>query len=251
MQLARATVLIEMMRRRVLVAPLLLGLWLLASALQSLPNDLDVRAQSGVVTIRAHAAPLSEVLDRLSRASGFKLVYEGPRPSLLVTTSLQELPEAEGVRRLLEGLGLNYALQTDTAGRRVVVLIVSGSVAPTPSPARAGSASANASFVRPPDVDEPAPLGMPDADVSDDSNVEPGFPPGSVFERPPGMEGAGQGAGAGASPGAGPGPGHSGFGAPSPSALPDRGLPAPSFPGQASLPAPPYFPPEASNPPPG
>jgi len=110
--------------------------------IQSTSADLEVQATNGLVTVRAGAAPLAEVLDRLSRETGMKLVYEDGRPSQLITVTIEGLSEAEAVTRILEGRGLSYYLfQMDTSGRHVEILIIkgtSGSGAPA-VPSRAPS----------------------------------------------------------------------------------------------------------------
>ena len=70
------------------------------------------------VELAATAAPLAEVLDRLSRQTGMKVVYEGPAPRQLVTVTVRGRTPAQTVLAVLEGQGVNYALVTD-ADRRL------------------------------------------------------------------------------------------------------------------------------------
>jgi hypothetical protein len=107
------------------------GPWLLLFALL-LPGDApstgaEVRAQAGEVAIHAESLPLSELLDRLARATGMKVTYEGGRPAARVTVSLDGLSEVDAVVKLMEGTGLSYVYRTDATGRRVDLLIVSSS----------------------------------------------------------------------------------------------------------------------------
>lgn len=109
--------------------------WLLAAALvlaegARLPA-LEVRASGGEVTIHAHNLPLSQILDRLSSATGMDLTYEGTRPSAAVTLNVDNVSEADAILRLMEGLGVSYVFRTDASGQRVDLLIVSGSGAGT------------------------------------------------------------------------------------------------------------------------
>ena len=47
--------------------------------------EIDVRATAGGrVSLKVNAAPLSEVLDRLARQTGMKVVYDGAPPRALV-----------------------------------------------------------------------------------------------------------------------------------------------------------------------
>jgi hypothetical protein len=108
------------------VAPLLLAGLLQADAVR-----LEVRAAGGEVTVHARGLPLSQVLDRLSTATGMDLTYEGARPSMPVTLSVDNVSEAEAVLHLMEGAGISYVMRTDSTGKRVDLLIVSGAGAGT------------------------------------------------------------------------------------------------------------------------
>jgi hypothetical protein len=120
--------------------------WLLASALVVAGDagspELEIRAAGGEVTIHARNLPLSQILDRLSSATGMALTYEGARPTTPVTVSVDGVSEAEAILKLMEGLGVSYVFRTDTSGQRVDLLIVSGAgagtlVAAAPTPGSA------------------------------------------------------------------------------------------------------------------
>jgi hypothetical protein len=103
--------------------------WLLASVLvmaDALSPELEIRAAGGEVTIHAQNLPLSQILDRLSSATGMKLTYEGARPTMPVTVSVDGISEAEAIVKLMEGLGVSYVFRTDATGQRVDLLIVTG-----------------------------------------------------------------------------------------------------------------------------
>ncbi len=104
--------------------------WLLATALALLGNtgasEPEIRAAGGEVTIRARNLPLSQILDRLSQATGMDLTYEGARPTTPVTVSVEGISEVEAILKLMEGLGVSYVFRTDASGQRVDLLIVSG-----------------------------------------------------------------------------------------------------------------------------
>ena len=120
------------------------------------------------VELTARAAPLAEVLDRLGRQIGMKVVYEGASPRQLVTLSLQGRSATETVLGLLEGQGLNFALVSDPTGTRVVTLLVAG-VAPSTgsaTPASAGSRSTPSTPFRRPL--SPPPGSGPDAVEEDE-----------------------------------------------------------------------------------
>jgi hypothetical protein len=137
-------------------------LGLLASFLLALPAsaaDVSVRVADGRVDLSATAAPIADVLDRLSRQTGMKVVYEGPAPRQLVTVSLHGRSPTEAVLGLLEGQGLNYILIGDASGDRVQTLMMAGSAPTTPS--RLASSSSAPSGSR---VTSPPPASGPDAD---------------------------------------------------------------------------------------
>jgi hypothetical protein len=151
----------------------------LALAAAPAAAEVAVRVSGGQVELTATAAPLADVLDRLARQTGMKVVYEGPAPRQLVTLSLHGRTPAETVLALFEGLGLNFALVADPSGARVQTLVVAGTAAASPppsSPAKAGRPPAPATPRRPfgpplgsiPDTAEPA---FEEADEPD----EPGF----------------------------------------------------------------------------
>ena len=114
--------------------------------------EVAVRISGGRVDLTATAAPLADVLDRLARQTGMKVVYEGPAPRQLVTVSLHGRTPAETVLAVFEGLGLNYAMVADSTGAGVQTLMVAGaasaSVASSSSPAR-GRATASPGVRRP------------------------------------------------------------------------------------------------------
>jgi hypothetical protein len=105
---------------------------------------VEVLAGPGRITIRADGAPLSDVLDELSRKAGIEVVYEGPRPRHPVTARIVALPEEEAIARLLEGLPVGWALRRN-ANSRVGTLVIAGDPSrrpsvqpprPSPSPGR-------------------------------------------------------------------------------------------------------------------
>jgi len=194
--------------------------------------DLDIQAKNGLLTLRARGVPLTDVLQSLSRQTGLRVVYEGPRPSHLITANIEELPEVEALSRLFEGLGVNYAYQSDASGQRVELLIVSGSTPPDPSGAPSQGRSLAPSF-RPPATETPEPeaplAGDDQGDSPEPAETGQSPTPGASGEVPPlTIPYAGS--------------------ASAPGSLPGEVAP-PAFPFQASNPAPlPFFPPYASYP---
>ncbi len=124
--------------------PVVLGLWLLTVVGQaSVGSVAEVKVVGGRVHIQATAVPVSEVLDRLSRTTGMKIVYDGTPPSDRLTAAIDAGSETEALSRLLEGLGLTYAFKLDAAGRHVETLFVTSSTRRASSATSAASAAAS------------------------------------------------------------------------------------------------------------
>ena len=171
--------------------------------------EVDVQYKAGHVDVRATTAPLSEVLDRLARATGMKIVQQGVTPSMLVSLSLQGRTPAEAVFGVLEGLGLNYAFVLDASGNRIETLVLAGSSGPANRPATAMASPATPSptpthrYVPQPSApppaagpdesdeaaeEDPGEEGTTDAEEADPAAAaKPGVPPGprgSVLQAP-------------------------------------------------------------------
>ena len=184
------------------------GAWLALSLLAApAAADVAVRVvptvpgQPAQVEVVARAAPLNEVLDRLARQIGMKVVYDGAQPRQLVTLTVSGRPAAETVLAVLEGQGLNFALLGDASGTGAQTLLVTGTV--TATAASAGSSAPVRSFPganrRP--FGQP-PGSSPDAMETDSDDAEEEEPP---FEAPA-NEVQQPAAGAEAAPGVAPQP---------------------------------------------
>jgi hypothetical protein len=124
---------------------------LVALALVTAPATAEVvvRVAGGQVDLTATAAPLSEVLDRLARQTGMKVVYEGAAPRQLVTLSLHGRTPTETVLSVFEGLGVNFALVADPGGSRVQTLMVAGTATSSSAPSSGASARPTPTIHRP------------------------------------------------------------------------------------------------------
>jgi hypothetical protein len=100
-----------------------LGLLLLATPARP---EVMVRVSGREVDLTATAAPLADVLDRLARQTGMKVIYEGPAPRQLVTLAVHSRSPVETVLAVLEGQGLNYAMVGDVTGTGVSTLVLAG-----------------------------------------------------------------------------------------------------------------------------
>src|SRR5215212_5057505 len=113
----------------------------------------DVRRSGDKLDVRATAASVSEVLDRLARETGMKVSYDGAAPRARISMNVTAVTPAQAVLSVLEGQGLNYAMRMDPTGTRVeTLLLVSGG-----SASASGSAAPIPRGPRPPDREpEPA-----------------------------------------------------------------------------------------------
>jgi len=143
---------------------------LLAPSLAS--ASVEVTRDGPRVSVRAEAAPLSDVLDRLARELGMKVVYEGAAPRNLVNASLASRTPAEAVLSVLEGLGLDYLARMDATGARIEQLVI---VRPSPTGA---TSLIDASPARPRPVVQDA-----EEDEDEEEDVPLGKPGGQA--RPP------------------------------------------------------------------
>jgi hypothetical protein len=90
----------------------------------------DVRRSGDKLDVRATAASVSEVLDRIARETGMKVTYDGAPPRARISMNLTGVTPAHAVLSVLEGQGLNYALRMDPTGAKVeTLLLVSGGTA--------------------------------------------------------------------------------------------------------------------------
>jgi hypothetical protein len=171
---------------------------LLALALAAAPAtaEVTVRVSGGQVDLTASAAPLAEVLDRLARQTGMKVVYEGPAPRQLVTLSLHGRTPTETILSVFEGLGVNFALVADRSGSRVQTLVVAGTATSSSSPSSTsgGRAVSPATVRRPfgpppgasPETGDGA-IEEADEEPTGDEEAFSGLPPGTEVSDPGGV----------------------------------------------------------------
>ena len=159
--------------------------------------EVDVQYKGGRVDVRATAAPLAEVLDRLARATGMKVVQQGVTPTMLLSLSLQGRTPAEAVFGVLEGLGLNYAFVLDSSGNRIETLVLAGASGGRPATATPAPLPAPAPRYVPQPATPPPAAGPDEAEEATEEEAADDADPGAEGEEPA----AGK-AGAAAPPGA-------------------------------------------------
>jgi hypothetical protein len=156
-------------------APLLIALALLLQPVA----DLEVRATGGQVSVRARGIPLARILERLGKETGMKVIYEAAPPSQIVSAVVQADSEREVLTRILEGLGVSYAFRLDSSGRRVEMLLITG------SGSGAGPRVGGSSLPQRPVM--PAPIENPESfseDMPEGFEVQEELPPPPPFEAP-------------------------------------------------------------------
>jgi hypothetical protein len=134
-------------------------------------GPIDVRVSGDRLTIHARAAALADVLAQVASRTGMKVVYDGRPPRSPVTVTIDDAAPAEAILRVLEGLGINYALAMDREGRRVETLIVSGGEADKPGAAAPSGVSLRSPLRPPAGTVVGAPV-EPDEDDETDQEVE-------------------------------------------------------------------------------
>jgi hypothetical protein len=171
------------------------ALVVMALAAAPVTAEVVVRVSGGRVDLTATAAPLADVLDRLARQTGMKVVYEGAAPRQLVTLSLHGRTPTETVLAVLEGLGVNFALVADPSGSRVQTLVVAGTATASSPPSSAAASrspsppSARRPFGPPPGASpETADPAFEEADQEPMPGEEAfaGLPPGAEVADPGG-----------------------------------------------------------------
>jgi len=95
--------------------------------------------------IKVTQASLSEAIDALAAAAGFKVTYEGARPGAMLFNAEVDTPStAQTLFRLIDGQNLNYAVMFDLSGKKITSLMVLGLQSKS-----AGTASTTAAGGRP------------------------------------------------------------------------------------------------------
>ena len=164
------------------------------------PLGASVRAGAPAVTISATgakiqvvSASLVETLDTLSRAAGFKVTYEGPRPTAMLFNSEIDTPTvSQTLIRLLDGQNLNYGVVFDLSGKRVTKLMIFGvtprtsGTAATPSRPQPFATPRNPRETLPPVNDEPAESSEPEPAVPEPTPSPTAAPRGPGGQASPG-----------------------------------------------------------------
>ena len=139
---------------------LLVVVALIAAVVPARAQEAEVRFASGLVSVHCDGAPLSSVFEQLEELAGVELILEEAVESTPLTASLDDVPVAMAVQRLLEGSGVVFAVMMDPRDWGRVDKVFVG--APGGGPARQARAP------RPPARPEPADEEEDDYDDYDD-----------------------------------------------------------------------------------
>lgn len=140
--------------------------------------DTVIRRAGDRVDVRATAAPVAEVLDRLGRETGMKVAYDGAPPRARISVSLSGVTPAQAVLAVLEGQGLNYVLRMDPTATRVETLLMVTGGASSATPAGTPRASLPRPIDREPDAveqEEESPSEVPAREAPEEP-LKPAFP---------------------------------------------------------------------------
>ena len=177
------------------------GLLGISASMLAVPLIGSARAGAPVVTIgttgakiQVVSASLVDTIDALSRAAGFKVTYEGSRPTAMLFNAEIDTPTVpQTLSRLLDGQNLNYGVVFDLSGRRVTRLMIFG-VAPkagatsgaTTTPARPQpfATPKNPRDTLPPVDDDPQESSEPEPEVPEPTPAPPGLPRGPEGQTP-------------------------------------------------------------------
>jgi hypothetical protein len=186
------------MRQGVLTGRVKSGVLAIAVCLSVLPLHRSARAAQPVVTldptgvrVTITAAPLSEAIDALARAAGFKVTYDGPRPTaMLFNTEIRTPTVAETLFRLLDGQNFNYGVVFDRTGKKVSLLMMVGPASKKASVPSAAPAAPNSRRFAPPEIPRNEPPLLDEEPVEAEApEPEPTAPEPGSSEPPPQTEG--------------------------------------------------------------
>lgn len=93
-------------------------------------SQLRIETSSDGIAIKAVAVPLADVLDRIARETGMKVLYDGAPPRKPVTLSLTRRNSVDMVNAVLQEAGVNYAVVLDPSRTRIARLLVTTAAPP-------------------------------------------------------------------------------------------------------------------------
>ena len=91
--------------------------WLILLLFHSSFATADVKIQDGKISAQLNSAPLTQVLQAIKEQAQIRLDMEQEIGSKTVTASFQDLSLGDGIRKMLEGTGINFVVLSDGEGR--------------------------------------------------------------------------------------------------------------------------------------
>lgn len=157
----------------------------------------QIQVSAAGVSISVESSTVFDTLDALGRAAGFKVSYEGGKPSRpLYKARIEAKTPAQAVLRLLDGQNLNFGVIYEAKGRKLSRVVIMGAPSASASTTSASTAPAQTtnpnSFLPPPqpgpenpDMDEEAEeaKAAEAEQASKTGTPNPPVPPPSPFGR--------------------------------------------------------------------
>jgi hypothetical protein len=153
----------------------ILVLLLFASALYA-----DVKVEWDRISVDLKSVPLSQVLENLKKQTHIKLIVDDGVAGKPISANFQNLPVAMGLKKILEGTGINYAVLAGADGEPQSIFI-GGSTALGAPPKRLDSRPVgNRGVVTPVPPPPPPPVPQPaDSRSPDQPQIKP-LTPGTI-----------------------------------------------------------------------
>jgi len=86
----------------------------------------EVSFENDLLTVRCVQAPLDQVFEQIKAATGMELILEDEVKTKRLTADIEALPAHSAIERLLEGVGVNYAMSFDIQNWQRVSMIFIG-----------------------------------------------------------------------------------------------------------------------------
>src|SRR5205809_7940719 len=74
------------------------------------PLLADVQVQNGMISAEINGEPLRKVIDKVRSQTKVSFFVDDSVSSTSVSASFHDLPLGEGIKKMLEGTGINYAV---------------------------------------------------------------------------------------------------------------------------------------------
>ena len=117
-------------------------------------DGVEISYANGLLTIRCAQAGLGEVLEKVGSATGMDVVLDDSVKGTLLTADVGAQPVSLALERVLEGLGVTYAMSLSPDGRRVSRMYIGTGGGHSPAASLPAPRSLPTSAIPAADVDE-------------------------------------------------------------------------------------------------